>query len=401
MQKIYIWGAGNKLEDVYRTLDFRKCIVKGIIDSSPNKQGTNWNGLNILNPDTIEKLDFDYILISVMNWEDIVDVCKNKGIPEKKIAVFWAKKMKYDFLNLDRYENLFLKIENRELKIKLNNIRYELGVERVPHILDSEKLLNTILNTHTSLCRFGDGEFEMIRQNERPWFQNSSKNLSLDLKRVLNNNNNRINIALADNYGNLEKYTEEAANGIREYMTIVTRDNHMKLLDMNKVYYDAYVTRPYMIYKDKGHAKKIFELWKKIFEERNILLVEGRYSRFGINSDLLDSAKSVRRIICPEKNAYEKYSEILNTVIKYVNEEDLVLITLGPTATVLAYDIAKQGYQAIDIGQLDNEYDWYKMKSEKKVPINGKCVAETNNGRIPDNEIDLNKYNTECIAKIL
>ena len=39
-------------------------------------------------------------------------------------------------------------------------------------------------------------------------------------------------------------------------------------------------------------------------------------------------------------------------------------------------DVAAMGVQAIDIGQLDNEYDWYQMGVDTRVPIPGKMTAE-------------------------
>ena len=36
----------------------------------------------------------------------------------------------------------------------------------------------------------------------------------------------------------------------------------------------------------------------------------------------------------------------------------LFLVALGPTATVLAYDLSKIGYQAIDIGHIDISFVW-------------------------------------------
>lgn len=49
-----------------------------------------------------------------------------------------------------------------------------------------------------------------------------------------------------------------------------------------------------------------------------------------------------------------------------VNKAKLVLIALGHTATVLAYDLAEVGYQAIDIGHIDIEYEWFLMRAPKK-----------------------------------
>ena len=35
------------------------------------------------------------------------------------------------------------------------------------------------------------------------------------------------------------------------------------------------------------------------------------------------------------------------------------MIALGPTATVLAYDLAARGFWALDIGHIDLEYEWF------------------------------------------
>ena len=43
-------------------------------------------------------------------------------------------------------------------------------------------------------------------------------------------------------------------------------------------------------------------------------------------------------------------------------KDRLMIVVLGPTATVLAYDLAKAGYQALDIGHLGKAYDWLKRK---------------------------------------
>lgn len=113
-------------------------------------------------------------------------------------------------------------------------------------------------------------------------------------------------------------------------------------------------------------------------------MVEGRYNRMGIGNDLFENAENVRRIICPAKDAYDKYNNILHSVQKYATKEDLILISLGPTATVLAFDLAISGFQAIDIGQLDNEYEWSLRKTETRVEIPNKMVAELSWCRNPE-----------------
>ena len=76
------------------------------------------------------------------------------------------------------------------------------------------------------------------------------------------------------------------------------------------------------------------------------------------------------------------------------------MIALGSTATVLAFDLAKAGYQSIDIGNIDIEYEWYLRGAIKKIKIPGKYTSEASGGRIVDDVID-EKYASQIIAKIL
>ncbi len=98
-------------------------------------------------------------------------------------------------------------------------------------------------------------------------------------------------------------------------------------------------------------------------------------SRLGVGNDLFDNAGSIRRILCPPRNAFERYDRILNEALK-VEKEVLFLIALGPTATVLAYDLHNAGYQAVDIGHIDVEYEWWRMKARRKVKLEKKYVNE-------------------------
>lgn len=66
---------------------------------------------------------------------------------------------------------------------------------------------------------------------------------------------------------------------------------------------------------------------------------------------------------------------------------ELVLIALGMTATVLAYDLqTKYNIRALDIGHLDIEYEWFIRGSCERMRIQGKHTAE-----MPDEYDDLPK----------
>ena len=72
-----------------------------------------------------------------------------------------------------------------------------------------------------------------------------------------------------------------------------------------------------------------------------------------------------------------------------VDINNLILISLGPTATVLAYDLTKLGYQAVDIGHADIMYELYLRNSTKMIRIPYKYVNEYKNR---------NKYKVENVT---
>ncbi len=399
MKKVYIWGAGNHLKAVYEAVDQEQCIVLGIIDNDGNKQGKKvWGDLIIFSPECLDRANYDYIIISVEKFQRILQDCLKMGIPRSKIIVFWENENK-PFLKYSRsikyLENLVYKY-----KIRIENLPYESRKEPEVKIRSATELLNLIIANKLSLCRFGDGEFESIRGRERAWFQKTDKTLSCRLKEVLDSDDPNVIVAIADNFGTLERYTEQAADGIRSYLYGDTRKDIISLLNRDRTYYDAYVTRPYMIYKDRKNADEIFPLFKKVWKDRDVVIVEGEYARIGIGNDLMEQANSVSRILCPSQNAWGIYDRIFNWILENVSAKSLVCISLGPCATILAYDLAKKGYQALDIGQLDNEYEWYLQNADKRVGIPGKMVAEYKGEQDLAGSVNGN-YKAQVIAKIV
>lgn len=400
-KRVYIWGAGKYLKLVYPILDMSKCEVKGIIDNNRTKQGTTWQGIDVTAPSVLAGNEFDYVLISPINYKEIVLQCVKMGLPADKVIVFCDDEScsKVDiFLSPLKMAN---QIETYHKHIE--NMPYELEIENIPKIKSAEELLDLVIKYKYSISRFGDGEFELMLNRGRPWFQEPDSKLAMRLKEILTSDNKKVIVTIPRNFGCLDVYKDNAAEGIREYMSADIRADIMRYIDLDKVYYDAYVSRPYIIYKDKNRAAKIFTLFKKIFEERNIIIVEGRFSKFGVLNDLFSGCKSIRRVECPSKNAWDRYDEIISCIKSNYQEGDLVCISLGPTATVLAYDLGILGIQSIDIGHLDNEYEWFLKKVDEKVNISGKLVAELkfslDNDEIVD-ELKDEQYEKQIIAYI-
>ena len=153
--------------------------------------------------------------------------------------------------------------------------------------------------------------------------------------------------------------------------------------------------------KSKKGVQKYVKKLKMIWNHRDIVLVEGEKSRLGIGNDLFKNTKSIQRILCPVTNAFNYYTEIINTIKKKINKNKLILIALGPTATVLSYDLYKLGYQAIDIGHADIEYEWFLRKAKTKIIIKNKYVNERINAQKVILNVTDKDYYKQIIAKIL
>ena len=269
-----------------------------------------------------------------------------------------------------------------------------------PKIESHEDTINNIINDGKSLARFGDGEFSIIDGMARWTFQQCDSRLSARLLQVLQSNNDKLMIGIANNYGDLGIYTNESKSEIRAYMTEDVRRRHEKLLDKNRVYEDAYITRWYMMMDDKDSenpAKRLANL-KKIWNNRNVISVEGEFTRLGVENNLFDNALSFRRIVAPGKDSFSRYDDILNACIEYGNKDDLFLLAIGPSSGVLAYDLVINGYQAVDVGHIDLEYMWYLSGSHVRISIPSRYNNEVDPDVVPGPVQD-KKYYEQIIWK--
>lgn len=266
-----------------------------------------------------------------------------------------------------------------------------------PNIRSIEETYEKIKRDHVSVSRFGDGEFKWMAGVPQNTFQKPSKEMQQRLVEISKSNLKNHIVCLSDTFGDLKEYNAYAKEFWGCFMGMY-RKSWMKFLKPGKVYYNTNMTRPYMDYVDKSPCKHRFCMLKEIWKDRDIVLIEGEKSRLGIGNDLFDSATSVKRILAPAINAFDKYDLILEQA-RMLDKKKLILIALGPTATILAYDLAKEGYQAIDIGHVDVEYEWFKMGAVSKVPLRNKYVNESLEGR-DIGELEDEEYLSQIIGRV-
>ena len=272
-----------------------------------------------------------------------------------------------------------------------------------PQVLSIKQTINFIIEHKCSVSRFGDGEIDLILKINQPKFQHANNNLTRKLKEALNGSGDKYLVCFPKCFSpsDLSYMTHKARHHWTKFI-IKNRANIYSILPPNTVFGNALFTRNYIDIFDKQRVKDYFTTVKQIWTNRNVIIVEGAYTRFGVGNNLLDNAASVSRILCPATNAFDKYQDILSTTTGIEDKNALFLLALGPTATVLAYDLSQTGYQAIDIGHLDIEYEWFLAHAKEKQKVSNKYVNETDDIISSSNDtLHDKKYESQILKKIL
>ncbi|MBF1708067.1 MAG: SP_1767 family glycosyltransferase, partial [Streptococcus sanguinis] len=248
--------------------------------------------------------------------------------------------------------------------------------ERQISVLSINQSLDYLLEKGASVVRFGDGEMDLVAGRSIV-YQDFDPELSARLREIMSmESDERLMICLPDVFTGLERYSIDAQN----FWSL----NHLphflekyKNICRAPWYGSTFISRPYIDLEDKTPSAGYFAKLKQLWQDKDLLIVEGLTSRSGVGNDLFDGARSIKRIICPSRNAYSKL-EAIKQAVREQADNRLILTMLGPTAKVLVYDLVQEGYRALDIGHIDSEYEWFQMGARHKVKLSHKHTAEHN-----------------------
>ena len=269
----------------------------------------------------------------------------------------------------------FLKIKSCSFNFLQNLINFIFKILfKKPMVLSSAHSIKLLLETKKSLTRFGDGEFSLL-MGKSISFQNSSLEIKERLRKIIRNDNSNILVGIPFSILSGENLLPIPRNYWRNYY----RKNYIKIaenLNFDQLYIDSLLTRFYLDVADKQCALENFSLLKQLWNNQKILIIEGERSRLGVGNHLFDNVISTRRIIIPGINAFGFYRDILSTVRHNHQTDELILIAAGPTATILAYDLANEERRALDVGHLDIEYEWMINGATFKAPVANKNIGD-------------------------
>ena len=266
-----------------------------------------------------------------------------------------------------------------------------------PQILSIGETLDRVAHEKLSVSRFGDGEIKLIAGRNIS-FQKQTAALSDALSDVLQSDDDGFLVCIPDVFDDRGYLLDAPAAHWRKHLSAF-RPVWYDHLHPGKIYGNAFLSRCYMQLRDKSMCAGYFRQMKQIWDEQDVLLVEGEKSRLGIGNDLFDNVRSLQRILGPVENAFEKYDALFEAAKAY-GKDKLILLALGPTASVMSYALFRDGYRAIDLGHADVEYEWFLRGAKTRVPIRNKFVNEAGAGA-GVGELEDETYQGQILMKIL
>lgn len=223
-------------------------------------------------------------------------------------------------------------------------------LEDVQRFADERRLgyletLDHLYDNRASFARYGDGEIRlMFRDDYNIGFQKNSVDLQQALRALFLDDKYRDKVLLGF------PYVWRGA-----YWATVWTDvwpQYRELASHVPVYGLTQVTRPlfFTMTGDRG-----VQAWRRMWDNKRVCVITGKNSRFTLLPELFDNVADVRYIHSLPKNAFTDVPRVLEDV-RSGPDADLYLLSLGPSGTVLAAELAVEGRWALDIGHISASY---------------------------------------------
>jgi len=244
---------------------------------------------------------------------------------------------------------------------------YEKGIlhNRIQvHTVD--ETIDELLHTNKSMVRFGDGEIVMIKGGSL-MLQKASPEIARGLAEILRYTEEDLIVTIPGVFETLSDHRKASRQFWRDHL-FFCRKIYEKYCNPNRIYYNTFVSRCYYYLEDRDGVGAKFAKIRKIWENKDIVIVEGERTHNGVGNDLFDTARSIERIICPPSDAYRAVPAILEACADY-DKDRLFVLSVGVAAKFLAVELFRRGYRALDVGNMDMEYEWYVRRAPGKIRL--------------------------------
>lgn len=256
-------------------------------------------------------------------------------------------------------------------------------------LLGRLETLQHAIHHNLGIVRFGDGEMTFAFNGHNSKFsgipfQEANSDLSSRLRGILQNQTKNVLVCFNNSFSKQDRYfcILDYERGAKSYSNFdsVNKSRDVGILVRKREYhlYRNWLKRIqsfssiqilgeatcfmlsffYEEYKE-NRIIEVCDLYRQMFIDRHIVIVAPNTPLMGdsfvelVKAGVIVSPKQVSFIPIPPQNCFRQYKEILASILSLKNV-DAVMIQAGPTATILAYELAcLHGILAYDVGSLN------------------------------------------------
>lgn len=197
-----------------------------------------------------------------------------------------------------------------------------------------------------SIARYGDGELKMADHQAGI----KSQQYHPELKRRL---------------ANILQESGECMVGIPNIRSDTPKAEHWgKYMAYSHLLYDRQYVSSFITRPDSApwiDAPEYWDLFATLWVGQDITLVRGSGKSFTAERLMEYGARSVTEILALKQQAWAEYDSLLQRIGK----PKRAILSLGPTATIMAVDLCARGVHAIDAGH----YAMFVEKHRKGLPM--------------------------------
>jgi hypothetical protein len=213
--------------------------------------------------------------------------------------------------------------------------------------------LRAIAERRASIARYGDGEL-MIMLGYGIYFQEYDPELAGRLRQIVRRPRPDFLVGLPpfETMSITKEAWRKQWQRFRRLFSYLVRDGGE--------YFSTALSRPASV--GNCEPEEYYRVFSSLWEGRDLVLVHNTAAT--AEHPIFRNARSVRYVACPPEHAFRDYAGLLERTSAFASMPDvLFLIAAGPTACVLAWDLAQRGAQALDVGHLTSAYDEHSRKS--------------------------------------
>lgn len=294
---------------------------------------------------SVEKCKIRFFGIKIsFKWYKFIKLLLSSPLPLRLRWWIKGKLDKYEIYPMWQYEIRYHKFDLNEIS-ELFEI-YKLYPKNIMNSIDS---IDFIIKNKISVARIGDGEIVNEIVGKRCYFPELKERL---IKILMEGSNSKCLVCTnaffpADQ--NIKLFLRKVAAFY--WIKVITLETFKTLkFTKNGMYGDAYC---FLNYFKENDSKDVVEQKKKyirkIWDKRKILFVVNKNSPVVNDTTEFCDTKEKAYIYGPAAGAFSEYERIMKEIKQY-DKDWLIYIELGPCATILAYELSKLGYQALDMG---------------------------------------------------